>query len=83
MLQELYAIFTLLRQNITFSNFVFVFFFYLLLLNGITKTPVLGPLLVFQSLRKKYLISKDLAQVLSLIITILKKLNLLQDLGLV
>ena len=27
MLQELYAIFTLLRQNITFSNFVFVFVF--------------------------------------------------------
>ena len=41
---------------------------------------LLETLRVFQSLRKKYLISYNLPQILFLIFTILKELNLLQDL---
>ena len=76
-LPELRAIFPLLRQSITFSKIIF---FHLLLLNGITQTPILETLRICQSLRKKYLISYDLPQILFLIFTILKELNLLQDL---
>ena len=64
------------KQNF-FKNY---FFLHLLLLNEKIETPVLQTLRVFQSLRKKYLISYDLPQVLFLIVTILKKLNALQDL---
>ena len=52
MLPELRAIFPLLRQSITFSKTLFL---HLLLLNGITQTPILETRRVFQSLRKKYL----------------------------
>ena len=52
MLQELSAIFALLRQSITFSK---NFFFHLLLLNGVIYTPVIETLRVFQPLRKKIL----------------------------
>ena len=55
----LWAIFHLSRQSITFSK---ILFFHLLLLNGITQTPVLETLIVYQSLRKKYLTSLDLPQ---------------------
>ena len=61
MLQELWAIFPLLRRGITFSKNIFS---HLLLLNGITQIPVLETLRVFQSLRKKYLISFDLPQII-------------------
>ena len=64
----------------TKHNFFKNSFFLLLLLNGITLTPILETLRVFQSLRKKYLISYDLPQILFLIVTILKELSLLQDL---
>ena len=60
-----------------------IIFFHLLLLNGITETPILETRRVIQSLREKYLISYDLPQILFLIATILKELNLLQDLDLV
>ena len=80
MLPELKAIFPLLRQKITFSKIIF---FHLLLLNGIIYTPILETLAIFQSLRKKYLISYDLRQILFLIFAILKEPNLLQDLDLV
>ena len=75
MLPELKAIFPLLRQSITFSK---ILFFHLLLLNGITQTPILETLTVFQSLRKKYLISYDLPQIPFLIFTTLKESNLLR-----
>ena len=48
MQQELWAIFSLLRESITFSK---ICLFDLLLLNGIT--PILETLRLFQSLRKK------------------------------
>ena len=53
------------------------FFLHLQLLNGTTQTPILETLKVFQSLRKKYLISYDLPQILFLIFAILKESNLL------
>ena len=59
MLPELRAIFPLLRQSITFSK---ILFFHLLLLNGITQTPILETRRVFQFLRKKYVISYNLPQ---------------------
>ena len=44
------------------------------------NTLVLETLRVFQSFRKKYLISYDLPKIIFLIVTILKELNILQDL---
>ena len=50
MLQGLWAIFSLLRQSITFSK---ILFFHLLLLNGITWTLILETLRVFSVFKKK------------------------------
>ena len=80
MLSELRAISLLLKQSVPFSK---ILFFHLLLLNGITWTPISEILRVFQPLRKAYLILYDLPQIVFLIFTILKELNLLQDLDLV
>ena len=73
MLPELKASFPLLRQSITFSK---ILFFHLLLLNGITQTPILGTLGLFQSFRKKYLISYDLPQILFLFLIARLRLGL-------
>ena len=59
MLQKLWAIFPLLRQSINFKND----FFPSALLNGISETPILETLRVFQSLREKQLFSNDLRQI--------------------
>ena len=67
MLQDLWAILSLLRQIITFLK---ILFFHLLL----------ETLKVFQSLRKDYLILYNFPQIPFSIVTILKELNLLQGL---
>ena len=76
MLQELWGIFPLLRQNIIFSK---NYFFPSAVIEWKNLDPILETVRVFPSLRKKYLISYDLLQVLFLTVTILKELNLLQD----
>ena len=69
----------LLRQSVTFSK---ILFFHLLLLIGITQTPILEILRVFQSLRKKYLILYDLPQILFFKIRNPKGIKLITRLGL-
>ena len=79
MVQELWSIFPLLRQIITFSK---ILFSRLLLLNRITWTLVLETLRVFHYLRKKYLISYNLPQILFSIFTVLKEFNFITRLRL-
>ena len=79
MLQELWSVFPLLRQSITFSK---ILFSRLLLLSRITQTLVLEPLRVFHSLRKKYLISYNLPQIFFSIFTVLKEFNFITRLRL-
>ena len=71
MLQELWTIFSILIQRINFKNS----FFLPAIIEWNNSVLSVGN-------STKYLISYDLPQILTLIVTIIKELNLLQDLDL-